>query len=110
MKLMQPIDGLNNSAFVEVLEVCFPSTTKNVGKKDCWFILQVFYENFKKKPDGTTYDENQTHFLSEEFTVPEVIYDLKKLIKFLNNMLGEYDIFISNDNGKIRISVDMYIS
>ena len=42
-------------------------------------------------------------------TFPEGIYDLKKLIKFLNNVLGEYDIFISNDNGKIRISVNMYI-
>ena len=34
---------------------------------------------------------------------------MKKLIKLLNNVLGEYDIFISNDNGKIRISVNMYI-
>ena len=42
-------------------------------------------------------------FLSEQFNIPEGIYDLKILIKFLNNVLGEYDIFISNDkNGKIR--------
>ena len=77
--------------------------------QDCWFILQIFYENFKKTTDGVTYDQNQLHFLSEQFNIPEGIYDLKKLIKFLNNVLGEYDIFISNDNGKIRISVNMYI-
>ena len=81
IKLLQLIDRLNNSAFIEVLEVCYPSTTKNVVKKDCWFILQVFYENFKKKPDSATYDQNQTHFLSEQFAVPEGIYDLKKINK-----------------------------
>ena len=109
MKLIQPIDALNNAAFIEVLEICYPSTTTNVGEQDCWFILQIFYENFKETADGVTYDQNQLHFLSEQFNIPEGIYDLKKLIKFLNNVLGEYDIFISNDNGKIRISVNMYI-
>ena len=109
MKLIQPIDALNNAAFIEVLEICYPSTTINVGEQDCWFILQIFYKNFKKTADGVTYDKNQLHFLSEQFNIPEGIHDLKKLIKLLNNVLGEYDIFISNDNGKIRISVNMYI-
>ena len=109
MKLLHPIDGLNDPAFIEVLEVSYPSTTKNVGEKDCWFSLQIFYENFKKD-DSDVYHQNKLHFLSKDFIVPEGIYDLKKLINFLNNMLEEYDIFISKDNnGKIRISVNMYI-
>ena len=32
MKLIQPIDALNNAAFIEVLEICYPSTTTNVGE------------------------------------------------------------------------------
>ena len=49
MKLLYPINRLNNPAFLEVLEVSYPATTKNVGEEDCWFILQIFYNNFKKK-------------------------------------------------------------
>ena len=41
--------------------------------QDCWFILQIFYENFKKTTDGVTYDQNQLHFLSEQFNIPEGI-------------------------------------
>ena len=109
MKLLHPIDALNNPAFIEVLEVSYPSTTKNVGEKDCWFILQIFYENFKKAGNGV-YETCKLQFLSKDFKIPEGIYDLEKLINFLNNMLEEYDIFISKDNdGKIRISVNMYI-
>ena len=88
MKLLHPIDGLNDPAFIEVLEVFYPSTTKNVGQKDCWFSLQIFYENLKKD-DSDVYHQNKLHFLSKDFIVPEGIYDLKKLINFLNNMLEE---------------------
>ena len=108
MKLLHPIDGLNNPAFIEDLEVSYPSTTNNVGAQDCWVILQIFYDDFKKL--GDKYEKCKLHFLSKDFFVPEGIYDLKKLINFLNNMLEEYDIFFFKDNdGKIRISVNMYI-
>ena len=46
MKLLQPINTLNKPVFLEVLEVSYPATTKNVGKDDCWFVLQIFYDNF----------------------------------------------------------------
>ena len=91
MKLLHPIDALNTLVFIEVLEVSYPSTTKNIGGNDCWFILQIFYNDFKK--NGEKYDKCKLHFLSKEFIVPEGIYNLKKLINFLNNMLEEYDIF-----------------
>ena len=108
MKLLHPIDGLNKAAFIEVLEVSYPATTKNVGKDDCWCVLQIFYENFKKS--GDNYDQCKLHFLTKDFIVPEGIYNLQKLINFLNNMFEEYDIFFLKDNdGKIRISVNMYI-
>ena len=108
MKLLYPIDALNNPAFIEVLEVSYPASTKNVGENDCWFILQMFYEDFKKIGGG--YEKCKLQFLSKDFIIPEGIYSLKKLINFLNNMLEEYDIFFLKDNdGKIRISVNMYI-
>ena len=91
MKLLYPIDGLNTQAFIEVLEVSYPASTKNVGKDDCWFILQIFYEDFKKI--NQTYEKCKLHFLSKDFIIPEGIYSLKKLINFLNNMLEEYDFF-----------------
>ena len=109
MKLLYPIDALNNPVFIEVLEVSYPASTKNVGENDCWFILQIFYEDFKKNTDQT-YEKCKLQFLSKDFIIPEGIYSLKKLIIFLNNMLEEYDIFFLKDNdGKIRISVNMYI-
>ena len=37
--------------------------------------------------------KNSLHFLSKKFIVPEGIYDLQKLMNFLNNVLEEYDIF-----------------
>ena len=48
MKLLQPINALNKPVFLEVLEVSYPATTKNIGKDDCWFVLQIFYDNLKK--------------------------------------------------------------
>ena len=109
MKLLYPIDALNNPVFIEVLEVSYPASTKNVGENDCWFILQIFYEDFKKNTDQT-YEKCKLQFLSKDFIIPEGIYSLKKLINFLNNMLEEYDIFFLKDNdGKIRVSVNMYI-
>ena len=48
MKLLHPINALNKPVFLEVLEVSYPATTKNIGKSDCWFILQIYYENLKK--------------------------------------------------------------
>ena len=110
MKLLHAIDALNNEMFIEVLEVSYPSSTKNVGKKDCWFVLQIFYEDFKKNTINETYEKCKLQFLSKDFYVPEGIYSLEKLINFLNNMLEEFDIFVLKDNdGKIRISVNMYI-
>ena len=88
MKLLYPIDPLNNTTFLEVLEVSYAATTKNVGEEDCWFILQIFYNDFKKN----VFDKNSLHFLSKKF-VPEGIYDLKKLINFLNNVLEAYIYF-----------------
>ena len=45
MKLLHPIDAMNKPVFLEVLEVSYPPTTKNVGVDDCWFILQINYKN-----------------------------------------------------------------
>ena len=91
MKLLYPIDALNNPAFIEVLEVSYPSSTKNVGEKDCWLVLQIFYEDFKKS-GANSYEKCKLQFLSKDFFVLEGIYNFKKLINFLNNMLEEYDI------------------
>ena len=56
MKLLYPIDALNKPVFLEVLEVSYQATTKNIGVDDCWFILQIFYKmmlpidpNFEKE-------------------------------------------------------------
>ena len=99
---------MNKPVFLEILEVSYPATTKNVGVDDCSFILQINYKNLKKN-ESDVYEQNDFHFLSKNFTVPEGIYDLEKLINFLN-MLEEYDMFISKDNNeKIKISVNMYI-
>ena len=48
MKLVYPIDALNTPAFLEVLSVSYPATTKNVNDNRCWFILQILYDGFKK--------------------------------------------------------------
>ena len=84
MKLLHPIDVLNKPVFLEVLEVSYPATTKNIGADDCWFISQIFYYNLKKN-ESDVFEQNSLHFLSKKFIVPEGIYDLKKLINFLNN-------------------------
>ena len=34
MKLLHPIDALNKPVFLEVLELSYPATTKNIGKND----------------------------------------------------------------------------
>ena len=109
MKLLHPIDTLNKPVFLEVLEVSYPATTKNIGKTECWFILQIFYENLKKN-EFDVFQQNKLYFSSNEIIVPEGIYNLEKLIIFLYNMLEEYDIFVSKDNnGKIKISTNLYI-
>ena len=108
MKLLQPINALNKPVFLEVLEISYPATTKNIGKDDSWFVLQIFYDNFKKN-ETDNFEQNQLYFQSDTITVPEGFYNLEKLINFLNNMLEEYGIYISKDNSKIKISTDLYI-
>ena len=109
MKLLHLINALNKPVFLEVLEVSYPATTKNIGKDDCWFVLQIFYDNFKKN-EINNFEQNQLYFQSDTITVPEGFYNLEKLINFLNNMLEEYGIYISKDNNsKIKISTDLYI-
>ena len=109
MKLLQPINALNKPVFLEVLEVSYPATTKNIGKDDCWFVLQIFYDNLKKN-ETDNFEQNQLHFQSDTIIVPEGFYNLEKLINFLKNMLEEYGIYVSKDNNsKIKMSTDLYI-
>ena len=109
MKLLHPINALNKAVFLEVLEVSYPATTKNIGKDDCWFVLQIWYDNFKKDESGS-FGQNQLYFQSDTIVVPEGFYNLENLINFLNNVVEEYGIFITKDNNsKIKISIDLYI-
>ena len=109
MKLLHPINALNNPVFLEVLEVSYPATTKNIGKNDTWFVLQIFFDDFKKNESGV-FEQNQLHFLSDTINVPEGFYTLENLVNFLNNSLEEYGILISKENNsKIKISADLYI-
>ena len=109
MKLLHPINALNKPVFLEVLEVSYPATTKIIGKDDTWFVLQIWYENFKKDESGN-FGQNQLYFQSDTINVPEGFYNLENLINFLNNVLEEYGIFISKDNNsKIKISLDLYV-
>ena len=61
MKLLQLINALNKPVFLEVLEVSYPATTKNIGKDDCWFVLQIFYDNLKKN-ETDSFEQNQLYF------------------------------------------------
>lgn len=109
MKLVYPIDALNTQAFLEVLSVSYPATTKNVNDNRCWFILQIFYDGFKKN-ENDTYDDNNMYIESDEFIIPSGIYSLKNLINYLNNVLNEFDIFFTiENNGKIKVNVNMYV-
>ena len=94
MKLLHPINALNKPVFLEVLEVSYPATTKNIGKDDTWFVLQIWYENFKKDESGN-FGQNQLYFQSDTINVPDGFYNLENLINFLNNVLEEYGIFLS---------------
>ena len=93
MKLLHPINALNKPVFLEVLEVSYPATTKNIGKDE-----------------SGDFGKNQLYFQSDTINVPEGFYNLENLINFLNNVLEEYGIFISKDNNsKIKISLDLYV-
>ena len=109
MKLLHSINALNNPVFLEVLEVSYPATTKNIGKDDTWFVLQIWFDDFKKNESGV-FEKNQLHFKSDTINVPEGFYTLKNLINFLNNSLEEYGIYVSKENNsKIKISSDLYV-
>ena len=109
MVLMTPIDAVNKDAYIEVLEVCYPLTTKNVTFESCWYSAEIEFNDFKV--DKTRQFINcKLKFDSEKRIIPNGIYSIMQLINTLNNCLDEYNIFFSlNSNGKVGINVDRYV-
>lgn len=135
MSLMHPIDALNNKAYIEVLNVCYPSTTKNVVGNSCYIDLSLEFRNFFKVigsggvealtssirilagssiADWTSDDLPHTQLPSrinvktQRIIIPDGIYNLERLIEYINNAYDEYDVFFSIEkNGKIKLNVNL---
>ena len=131
MKLMHPIDALNNKAYIEVMNVCYPSTTKNVTGTSCYIDLSMQFNGFLKVigKDGTPFDDatikgyndagvpltytkqnSNVKVHTKRVDIPEGIYSLKRLTQYINTAYNEYDVFFSQEkNGKIKINVNLNV-
>ena len=116
MYLSEPIDALNRDVFLEVKEVCYPLTTKNVLDNALWFDFTSNYSNFRTSSSSHGYSGSahitdacgDLYFESGVVTFPSGVYTLVHVLDLLNNFLSEHGVFlVLNNNGKIEITVNM---
>lgn len=132
MKLARPINALQNNVFLEVLNVCYPATTKNVLANTCFMDIEINVENFKRTLGakmavqalvnrGTTVDDIagpgtrqyttcEVNIKTKRVNIPAGIYNLQRLIEYVNNAYVAYNMYFSvSKSGKVVISSNLNI-
>lgn len=106
--LPYPIDALNKDAYLEVQNVCYPLSTKNVEEQKCSFNFKYKITKFMKKRNGDLTFNDRVDFNSKKYIIPSGIYDLQRLLDYMNGILDEYDIkFIYEKSGKVHFNVNL---
>ena len=94
MRLRHPIDAENKNVYISVKNVLYPLTTKNVLENECYLRLRMKFDNFKS--DGTS----TVKFDTGKVYLPVVIYDIERIVKFVNAHVDEYNIRIEKSTSE----------
>jgi hypothetical protein len=98
MPLPEEIDVDNERKNIRILSVTYPQTIENVHEEECGIRLKY---NFRGIAGGySTYVKYQTHLMY----VPAGHYSLNKLLRYLNELVDEYDmVFVIQEGGRIGV-------
>lgn len=108
MHLVHPIDALNKDAYLDVQNVCYPLTTKNIDEENFHFKFAFDITKFMKNKTGQTNYNEVVIYESQIYHIPTGIYDLNRLLDYMNNILKEYDIdFTLEKSGKVHLNVNL---
>jgi hypothetical protein len=100
VSLPDSIDGENFNKSIRVLNVAYPQTIENVGFEKCGIKLNFICDlDYSDATDNNYYYGGRIKFTTDWLFLPAGQYNMETLLKTLNALVDEYDVFFSSLNG-----------